>query len=115
MLTRSAYEAPVLKLGPHVAALGMRFYTGDMFPTEHKNSILIALHGSWNRSQKSGFKVMQAVMQEKGAPLYKVFAEGWSEGEQFWGRPVDVQVMKDGSVLVSDDWNGAIYRIIHKH
>ena len=108
------YEPPVLLLGPHVAPLGMRFYTGDMFPPEYKNRILIALHGSWNRNQKSGFQVMQVQLQENSAPLYDVFAEGWLESASFWGRPVDIQVMRDGAVLISDDWNGAIYRVTYK-
>jgi glucose/arabinose dehydrogenase len=105
------FEKPVINLGPHVAALGMRFYTGDMFPATYKNRALIAEHGSWNRSKKSGFRVMQASGLDGGSPKYEPFAEGFLEGESFWGRPVDVQQLKDGSVLVSDDWNGAIYRI----
>lgn len=110
----SEYTPPLLKLGPHVAALGMRFYTGNMFPPEYKNRIIIALHGSWNRTQKTGYKLMQATLTPEQPPKYEVFAEGWLQGEEFWGRPVDVQVMRDGSLLVSDDWNGAIYRITYQ-
>jgi glucose/arabinose dehydrogenase len=113
------FEKPMAVLGPHVAALGMRFYTGTMFPAEYRNRIFIAERGSWNRSQKIGFRVMQVTVPEvstpQGAkPKYEVFAEGWLEGDNFWGRPVDVQVQRDGSLLVSDDFNGAIYRISHK-
>lgn len=108
------YVSPALKLGPHVAALGMRFYTGDMFPAEYKNSIIIAQHGSWNRTKKSGYRLMRVSFGSDGKPKYEPFAEGWLQGEEFWGRPVDVQVAKDGSLLVSDDWNGAIYRISYK-
>jgi glucose/arabinose dehydrogenase len=110
------FEKPALVLGPHVAALGMRFYTGNMFPAEYRNRILIAERGSWNRTQKLGFRVMQVTLSEGGAPKYEPFAQGWLEGENFWGRPVDVQQLRDGSLLVSDDYNGAIYRIAaHKH
>jgi glucose/arabinose dehydrogenase len=109
-----AFEPPATLLGAHAAALGMRFYTGDMFPAEYKNRIIIARHGSWNRDRKEGYDVLQATVPEKGSPLVERFAYGWLDGEEFWGRPVDVQVMRDGSVLVSDDWNGAIYRISYK-
>jgi glucose/arabinose dehydrogenase len=108
------YERPVALLGPHAAALGMRFYTGNMLPAEYKNRILIARHGSWNRERKEGYDVLQVTPQEKGAALVETFAQGWLEGDNFWGRPVDVQVLRDGSLLVSDDWNGAIYRIAYK-
>jgi len=107
-------EKPVQKLAPNTAALGMRFYTGDMFPAEYKNRILIAEHGSWNSPKKIGFRVMQVSVPDGGAPRYEPFAEGWLEGDSFWGRVADVQQLKDGSVLVSDDWNGAIYRIAYK-
>ena len=109
------YERPVALLGPHAAALGMRFYTGNMLPPEYKNRIFVARHGSWNRERKEGYDVLQVTPQEKGAALVEMFAHGWLEGDNFWGRPVDVQVMRDGALLVSDDWNGAIYRIAHKH
>jgi glucose/arabinose dehydrogenase len=109
-----AFEPPVALLGPHAAALGMRFYTGDMFPAEYKNRIIVARHGSWNRDVKDGFDVVQVIPQDKGAPLVERFAHGWLEGDKFWGRVTDVQQLRDGSLLVSDDWNGAIYRISHK-
>jgi glucose/arabinose dehydrogenase len=109
------FEPPLQKLGPHVASLGMRFYTGDSFPAEYKNNILIAEHGSWNRTQKNGYGIFRVVLDDKGkVAKYEPFAQGFLQGAEFWGRPVDVQQMKDGSLLVSDDWTGAIYRISYK-
>lgn len=110
----SAFTPPVLKLGPHVAALGMRFYTGNMFPAEYRNRILIAQHGSWNRTKKIGYNVVQVTLAPDGTAKAAPFMTGFLEGEEFWGRPVDVQVMPDGAVLVSDDWNGALYRISYQ-
>ena len=107
----SDYTAPVQKLGPHVASLGMRFYTGDMFPPEYKNQIFIAEHGSWNRSSKIGYRVTLVKLNGNNAVSYEPFAEGWLQGQSVSGRPVDVQQMPDGSLLVSDDYNGVIYRI----
>lgn len=108
------FVPPVLSLGPHVAALGMRFYTGERFPAAYKNRIFMALHGSWNRTEKSGFKVMQVTLSSGQPPQYEVFADGWLQGDAFWGRPVDVQVMPDGALLVSDDLAGALYRISYR-
>jgi glucose/arabinose dehydrogenase len=110
----SDFVPPVLDLGPHVAALGMRFYTGTLFPPEYRNQIFIAEHGSWNRSKKIGYRVMRVRLEDNRAAAYEVFAAGWLQGEQVWGRPVDVQVMPDGALLVSDDYAGAIYRISYK-
>jgi glucose/arabinose dehydrogenase len=109
----SMFTPPVLKLGPHVAALGMRFYTGKMFPAAYKDSIFIAEHGSWNRSHKIGYRVMRVVLKGDKVVKYEVFAEGWQQGERNWGRPVDVQQLPDGSLLVSDDAASAIYRIAY--
>lgn len=108
----SRYRAPAIELGPHVAALGMRFYTGRMFPAEYRGRIFIAEHGSWNRSAPIGYRVMQVRLEDGRAVAYEPFAEGWlrDDGEA-WGRPVDVLVMPDGALLVSDDRAGAIYRI----
>lgn len=109
----SATTPPALELGPHVAALGMRFSTGRAFPEKYRNGIFIAEHGSWNRSHKIGYRVMYVPLQN-GQPVgYEVFAQGWLQGERAWGRPVDVLVMPDGSLLVSDDHAGAIYRITY--
>jgi glucose/arabinose dehydrogenase len=105
------YRKPARELGPHVAALGMRFYTGDMFPEEYRNQIFIAEHGSWNRSKKIGYRVMLVKLDGNNAISYETFAEGWLQGESVSGRPVDVLVMPDGALLVSDDYAGAIYRI----
>lgn len=110
----SEFISPAVKLGPHVAALGMRFYTGKMFPAEYRNRIFIAQHGSWNRSQKSGYRVMMVTLKDNKPDKYEVFAEGWLQGESNWGRPVDVLVMPDGALLVSDDQAGVIYRISYK-
>ncbi len=109
------FVAPVQNLGPHVAALGMRFYTGDMFPEEYHNQIFIAEHGSWNRSSKIGYRVTLVRLNGNEAISYESFAEGWLQGESNWGRPVDVLVMPDGSLLVSDDQAGLIYRISYSH
>ncbi|MCL1142344.1 PQQ-dependent sugar dehydrogenase [Shewanella gaetbuli] len=102
---------PVLNLGAHVAALGMEFYQGQQFPEQYRNSILIAQHGSWNRSSKVGYRVMQVELEGNNVKSYQPFATGWLQGEQSWGRPVDIMTMPDGSVLVSDDAGNAIYRI----
>ena len=102
---------PVAELGPHVAALGMRFYTGTMFPPEYQGQIFIAQHGSWNRSTPIGYRVMRVRLEGNRAVEYAVFAEGWLQDGRAWGRPVDVLVMPDGALLVSDDQAGALYRI----
>jgi glucose/arabinose dehydrogenase len=105
---------PAMELGPHVAALGMRFYTGAMFPPEYRNQIFIAEHGSWNRSSPLGYRVTLVRLAGSRAVKYEVFAEGWLEAGRAWGRPADVQVMPDGALLVSDDRAGAIYRISYR-
>jgi glucose/arabinose dehydrogenase len=103
--------SPVAELGPHVAALGMRFYTGTMFPPEYQGQIFIAQHGSWNRSTPIGYRVMRVRLEGNRAVAYAAFAEGWLQDGRAWGRPVDVLVMPDGALLVSDDQAGALYRI----
>lgn len=105
------YTPPVLKLPAHVAALGLRFYTGGRFPESYRHDILLAEHGSWNRSSKVGYRVMRVDVSDPQKPRYEVFVEGWLSGESAWGRPVDVAVLEDGSVLVSDDKAGVVYRI----
>ena len=107
------FTAPVQDLGPHVAALGMLFYTGDMFPEEYRNNILIAEHGSWNRSTPIGYRITRVQLEDDSATSYETFAEGWLEGSSAWGRPVDVIQMPNGSVLVSDDTDGKIYNITY--
>lgn len=107
------FVEPVQELGPHVAALGMKFYTGAMFPREYRNQVFIAEHGSWNRSSKIGYRVMLVRLENKRAVSYEPFAEGWLQGEDVWGRPVDILLMPDGALLVSDDYSGVIYRIAY--
>jgi len=108
------FTPPAMPLGPHVAALGMRFYTGKMFPEEYRHQIFITEHGSWNRSTPIGYRISLVRLEDNQAVSYETFAEGWLRGEEAWGRPVDVQVMPDGSLLVSDDFAGAIYRISYR-
>ena len=107
----SVYTLPEIELGPHVAALGMRFYTGAAFPAEYRDQVFIAEHGSWNRSTPIGYRISLVRLREGKAVSYETFAEGWLQGRSAWGRPVDVLVHPDGSLLVSDDRAGAIYRI----
>ncbi len=109
------FVSPVVKLGPHVAALGMRFYTGEMFPSKYRGRIFIAQHGSWNRSTPIGYRVMQVHIENNREISYESFAEGWLQGRHAWGRPVDVLVMPDGALLVSDDYADVIYRISYKN
>ena len=110
----TAFTPPAQELGPHVAPLGMRFYTGSMFPAAYRNQIFIAEHGSWNRSTPIGYRVMLVRLENNIATSYEVFAEGWLQKDGAWGRPVDVLVMPDGALLVSDDRAGAIYRISYQ-
>ncbi|MEO8158984.1 MAG: PQQ-dependent sugar dehydrogenase, partial [Betaproteobacteria bacterium] len=109
----SEFTPPALKQGGHVAPDGLRFYTGKMFPAEYRNRIFIAQHGSWNRSRKSGYRIMMVTLNEDGKSVdkYEEFATGWMENERAWGRPVDLLVMPDGALLVSDDTANAVYRI----
>ena len=110
-------EAPAQKLGPHVAPLGVRFYTGSMFPPEYRNQVFIAEHGSWNRSKeagKTGYRISLVRLKGNSAISYEPFAEGWLEGDKVLGRPVDLLVAPDGSLLVSDDERGVIYRISYQ-
>ena len=106
------YVAPVAKLDPHGAALGLVFYTGEMFPPEYTNRLFITQHGSWNRTEKSGYQILVLEVQPDGKVLnQQVFASGWLQDEEAWGRPNDVLVMPDGALLVSDDKANVIYRI----
>ena len=109
------FVPPAAKLGAHVSPLGMRFYTGAMFPAAYKNNIFIAEHGSWNRTQKSGYRVVRIVPAAGRALKQEVFAEGWLQGQSAWGRPADVLVMRDGALLVSDDQAGVVYRIRYQN
>lgn len=109
------YEPPALTLGAHVAALGLTFYTGSMFPPEYHGQLFIAQHGSWNRSEKVGYDVLLVRLDEQGRVSgSEVFASGWLQGQDNWGRPNDVMQMPDGSLLVADDQMDAIYRISYR-
>jgi glucose/arabinose dehydrogenase len=111
------FTKPAQNLGPHVAPLGLKFYTGSMFPDVYKNQLFIAEHGSWNRSKKIGYRVsLVKVKDNKEATSYETFASGWLDDatQKSWGRPVDVLVLADGSMLVSDDQANVVYRITYK-
>jgi glucose/arabinose dehydrogenase len=112
----SDFVAPVQKMGPHVAPLGLKFYTGSMFPAAYKNQLFIARHGSWNRKQKIGYDLSLVKLNGNKSAGHEAFASGWlDEKEQkSWGRPVDVLVAPDGALFVSDDQAGVIYRITYK-
>ena len=109
----SSFVAPARTLGPHVAALGMRFYTGTSFPAEYRRQIIIAEHGSWNRSIPIGYRLTRVTLKGNEVAGYEPFVEGWLQNGKPWGRPVDVLVMPDGALLVSDDFAGAVYRITY--
>ncbi|VVE67946.1 sorbosone dehydrogenase [Pandoraea captiosa] len=112
----SAFTPPKAKLGAHVATLGMRFYLGKQFPEEYRGSIFIAEHGSWNRSSKVGYRVVRVALDAKGNVVkQEVFAQGWlGADDSVWGRPVDLLTLPDGSLMISDDYAGAIYRITYR-
>ncbi len=106
------FVPPVAKMGPHAAVLGLRFYTGTMFPPDYRNAIFVARHGSWNKTVKTGGDVVVVRLNPNGSVRsVEPFLTGFIAGNNYLGRPVDVQMMRDGSLLVSDDWNGAIYRV----
>ena len=120
----SEFEPPAIKLGAHVAAIGMKFYTGQMFPQAYRNQIFIAEHGSWNRSKPQGYRIMLVKLDGNKVVSYEPFAEGWLRGIRSsrgsstigdsWGRPSDVLVMPDGSLLIADDQAGVVYRVTYK-
>ncbi|MBN9484700.1 MAG: sorbosone dehydrogenase [Bacteroidetes bacterium 43-93] len=107
------FTPPVAKLAAHTAALGMKFYTGNMFPAEYRERIFIAEHGSWNRSVPQGYRITTVELEDGKLKKYSVFAEGWLKNGKAWGRPVSVLQLQDGSLLVSDDYAGIIYRITY--
>jgi len=112
--TCKEFAPPAMELGPHVAALGMRFYTGSMFPKKYYNRIFIAEHGSWNRLAPIGYRITTVTLEGSKAVKYEIFAEGWLVNHSVSGRPVDVLVMPDGALLVSDDRADMIYRITYR-
>jgi glucose/arabinose dehydrogenase len=108
------FTKPIAQLGPHTAPLGMRFYTGKMFPAQYKNAIFIARHGSWNKSKKIGGDVVVAKLNPDGTVRsLEPFITGFIVDNNYIGRPVDMEWLKDGSMLLSDDYNGAVYRITY--
>jgi glucose/arabinose dehydrogenase len=110
------YTAPEAKLGAHTAPLGLRFYEGNQFPAAYKHQLFIAKHGSWNRSAKSGYEIVVAKMDAQGKVSgQEVFVTGWLDAtsQEAWGRPVDVQELQDGSLLISDDVANCIYRVTY--
>jgi len=108
------FQEAALELPAHTAPLGMTFYTGDMFPEKYRNNILIPHHGSWNRSEPAGYYISFVSVEDNKAQPHEVFAKGWLQGKENWGRPTDLLVLADGSLLVSDDQAGAIYRISYE-
>lgn len=114
----TAYVAPSAKMGAHQAPLGMRFYKGAIFPDSYKNQAIIAKHGSWNRSKKAGYEVVTVKIDPSGKVIgQEVFASGWLNPttQDVWGRPVDVQELPDGSLLISDDMANCIYRVTYSN
>lgn len=108
------FRPPAEELSAHVAPLGMIFYTGNMFPDSYKNQILIAQHGSWNRSKKIGYRIIKVTLKNGQAVSHEPFIEGWLQpNEKVWGRPVDLLQLDDGSILISDDYSGTIYRVTY--
>jgi glucose/arabinose dehydrogenase len=109
----SEFTPPAQVLMAHVAPLGIEFYTGNMFPEKYKKQILFAEHGSWNRSKKSGYRVMMVTLENGKATSYEPFVDGWldKKEDEAWGRPVDLEHLPDGSLLISDDFADMIYRV----
>jgi glucose/arabinose dehydrogenase len=107
------FSPTALKMQAHAATLGMKFYTGNMFPERYRHQIFVAEHGSWNRSVPVGYRITRIYLEGNRAIRYEVFADGWLQGTKAWGRPVDILIMKDGAMLVSDDRAGAVYRITY--
>lgn len=112
----SDFTAPAQNLGPHTAPLGVEFYTGNQFPNQYKKQIFVAEHGSWNRSKKIGYQLSLLTLEGNKVTSYEPFATGWMipSEDYVWGRPVDIEWLPDGSMLVSDDYANAIYRISYK-
>jgi len=109
------FVAPASVLGPHVAALGMKFYTGNMFPPQYRNKILIAEHGSWNRKVPIGYRVSTVDVTRDKSSNYSQFITGWlATNGKITGRPVDILELDDGSILISDDFAGAVYRVTYR-
>ncbi len=113
----SKYEKPAWEFQAHVAVVGMHFYRGKMFPKKYQGQIFVAQHGSWDRPEPVGYRVVMVKVDKNGKPIgQEVFADGWLDPETqlAWGRPVDVKELPDGSLLISDDFAGAIYRVYYE-
>jgi glucose/arabinose dehydrogenase len=110
-LADSDFVPSVLEMPAHNAGLGIEFYTGAQFPAEYKNQLFVAYHGSWNRNPIDGYRVRLMRFENGKAISYEDFMSGWVEDNKYWGRPVDIEQMADGSLLVSDDFNGVVYRV----
>ncbi|UOY06479.1 hypothetical protein L0P88_21465 [Muricauda sp. SCSIO 64092] len=110
------YVPPIQDLGAHVAPLSVKFYEGTMFPESYKKYAFIAEHGSWNRSKKVGYRISLVELDGNTAVGYTTFIDGWldEESQERWGRPVDILFLEDGSMLISDDFGDAIYRVTYK-
>lgn len=108
-----AYTLPKVELGAHVAPLGLAFYTGGQFPEKYRNSLFVAEHGSWNRSEKSGYRVIRVWLDGNRVVGVEPFISGWLQGQSSYGRPVDIVQMPDGSMLISDDYDDVIYRVTY--
>ena len=109
----SKFVPAVLDLGAHVAALGVRFYEGSQFPEMYRKGMFIAEHGSWNRSSPVGYRVVFVALDGSNVVRHEPFVEGWLSSSGIWGRPVDVLERPDGSLLISDDYAGAVYRVTY--
>ena len=109
----SDFVKPAQNLGPHTAPLGLKFYTGTMFPEEYHGDIFIAEHGSWNRSKKIVYRITRVKIENNKSVGYEPFIYGWlnEEEQEAWGRPVDILILKDGSMLISDDMANVVYRV----
>ena len=107
------YTLPAVELGAHVAPLGLAFYTGSSFPKKYHSNLIVAEHGSWNRSEKTGYRVVLVQLNDNKVTSVEPFITGWlnKEEDEAWGRPVDILNMPDGSLLISDDYADVIYRV----
>ena len=112
----SDFVPPAQNLGPHTAPLGIKFYTGNMFPEEYQGHAFIAEHGSWNRSSKIGYRITLVKIEDNQAVSYETFLDGWLDepSQEVFGRPVDLLLLDDGSILISDDYANAIYRVSYE-
>lgn len=112
----SDYEPPALELGAHVAPLGLIFYKGDMLPSSFDGAILMAEHGSWNRTPEAGhvgYRITTAIPDENGKLQYETLIDGWLDGNTAWGRPADLLTLPDGSLLIADDLGNVVYRLTY--